>query len=66
MKIAFIGLGNMGSHMARNLLRAGHEVTVWNRTLSKADEGVAGREGRDVARRCREGGRSGHHHAGGR
>src|SRR5271157_3343768 len=28
----------MGSHMARNLLRAGHEVTVWNRTLSKADE----------------------------
>jgi len=38
VKIAFIGLGNMGSHMARNLLRAGHEVTVWNRTLSKADE----------------------------
>ncbi len=38
MKIAFIGLGNMGSHMARNLLRAGHDVTVWNRTLSKADE----------------------------
>ena len=38
MKIAFIGLGNMGSPMARNLLRAGHAVTVWNRTLSKADE----------------------------
>ncbi|MGB8770397.1 MAG: NAD(P)-dependent oxidoreductase [Candidatus Korobacteraceae bacterium] len=38
MKIAFLGLGNMGSHMARHLLRAGHEVTVWNRTLSKADE----------------------------
>ena len=38
MKIAFLGLGNMGLHMARNLLRAGHDVTVWNRTLSKADE----------------------------
>jgi 3-hydroxyisobutyrate dehydrogenase-like beta-hydroxyacid dehydrogenase len=37
MKIAFLGLGNMGSHMARHLLRAGHDVTVWNRTLSKAD-----------------------------
>jgi 3-hydroxyisobutyrate dehydrogenase-like beta-hydroxyacid dehydrogenase len=37
MKIAFLGLGNMGSHMARHLLRAGHDVTVWNRTPSKAD-----------------------------
>jgi 3-hydroxyisobutyrate dehydrogenase-like beta-hydroxyacid dehydrogenase len=38
MKIAFIGLGNMGSHMARNLLRAKHDVTVWNRTPAKAEE----------------------------
>ena len=38
MKIAFIGLGNMGVHMARHLAKAGHEVTVWNRTLSKAEE----------------------------
>jgi 3-hydroxyisobutyrate dehydrogenase-like beta-hydroxyacid dehydrogenase len=38
MKIAFIGLGNMGSPMARHLLRAGHDVTVWNRSLSKAEE----------------------------
>ena len=38
MKVAFLGLGNMGSHMARNLLRSGHEVTVWNRTLAKAEE----------------------------
>ena len=38
MKVAFIGLGNMGSHMARHLLRAGHDLTVWNRTLSKADD----------------------------
>ncbi len=38
MKVAFIGLGNMGSHMARHLLGAGHDVTLWNRTLSKAEE----------------------------
>ena len=38
MKIAFIGLGNMGSHMARHLLRAGHDLTVWNRTSAKAGE----------------------------
>ncbi len=37
MKLAFLGLGNMGAHMARNLHRAGHTVTVWNRTLSKAE-----------------------------
>src|SRR6202158_1301581 len=36
MKIGFIGLGNMGAGMAANLLRAGHEVTVYNRTPSKA------------------------------
>jgi 3-hydroxyisobutyrate dehydrogenase-like beta-hydroxyacid dehydrogenase len=38
VKVAFIGLGNMGSPMARHLLRAGHDVTVWNRTLAKAEE----------------------------
>jgi 3-hydroxyisobutyrate dehydrogenase-like beta-hydroxyacid dehydrogenase len=37
MKVAFIGLGNMGSPMARNLIRAGHEVTVYNRTRTKAE-----------------------------
>ncbi len=36
MQLGFIGLGNMGSAMARNLLRAGHEVTVYNRTADKA------------------------------
>ncbi|MCU1271790.1 MAG: NAD(P)-dependent oxidoreductase [Acidobacteriaceae bacterium] len=35
MKVGFIGLGNMGSGMARNLLKAGHEVTVYNRTPEK-------------------------------
>ncbi|HET9695822.1 MAG TPA: NAD(P)-dependent oxidoreductase [Terriglobales bacterium] len=38
MKIAFLGTGNMGLPMARNLGKAGHEVTVWNRTRSKANE----------------------------
>ena len=37
MNIAFLGLGNMGAHMARNLHRAGHAITVWNRTHAKAD-----------------------------
>ncbi len=36
MKLGFIGLGQMGSGMARNLLRAGHQVTVYNRTREKA------------------------------
>jgi len=36
MKVGFVGLGNMGSGMAANLLKAGHEVTVYNRTASKA------------------------------
>ena len=35
MKVGFIGLGNMGSGMAANLLKAGHEVTVYNRTPAK-------------------------------
>jgi 3-hydroxyisobutyrate dehydrogenase-like beta-hydroxyacid dehydrogenase len=35
--IGFIGLGLMGRPMAANLLKAGHEVTVWNRTASRAD-----------------------------
>src|SRR5438874_922304 len=32
MRVGFIGLGHMGAGMAANLLRAGHEVTVYNRT----------------------------------
>jgi 3-hydroxyisobutyrate dehydrogenase-like beta-hydroxyacid dehydrogenase len=38
MKIGFIGLGNMGQAMARNIARAGHQLTVYNRTRSRADE----------------------------
>lgn len=37
MKVGFIGLGNMGLPIARNLLKAGHELTVYNRTRSKAE-----------------------------
>jgi len=40
-RIGFIGLGLMGRPMAMNLLKAGHPVTVWNRTASRADELVA-------------------------
>src|SRR4051794_30101977 len=37
MKVGFIGLGQMGAGMATNLLKAGHEVTVYNRTRAKAE-----------------------------
>ncbi|MDC4206211.1 MAG: NAD(P)-dependent oxidoreductase [Candidatus Manganitrophus sp.] len=37
MKIAFLGLGIMGSRMAERLIRAGFELTVWNRTPGKAE-----------------------------
>ncbi|MFF3642150.1 NAD(P)-dependent oxidoreductase [Streptomyces sp. NPDC002564] len=40
-KIAFLGLGHMGEPMARQLLAAGHPLTVWNRTPRKADDLVA-------------------------
>ena len=40
-KIGFIGLGLMGRPMAMNLLKAGHSLTVWNRTASRAQELVA-------------------------
>jgi 3-hydroxyisobutyrate dehydrogenase-like beta-hydroxyacid dehydrogenase len=41
MKIAFLGLGKMGTAMVRHLIAAGHEVTVWNRTRARA-ESLAG------------------------
>jgi 3-hydroxyisobutyrate dehydrogenase-like beta-hydroxyacid dehydrogenase len=54
MKIGFIGLGQMGHGMAANLLRAGHEVTVYNRSPGKAGELVArgAREAASVAEAC--------------
>jgi len=40
-KVAFIGLGVMGYPMAGHLARAGHQVTVFNRTTAKAERWVA-------------------------
>jgi 3-hydroxyisobutyrate dehydrogenase-like beta-hydroxyacid dehydrogenase len=40
MRVAFLGLGIMGTGMATNLVKAGHEVTVWNRTPGKTIEGA--------------------------
>ena len=37
MRVAFLGLGIMGSRMAANVARAGFELTVWNRTASTAE-----------------------------
>src|SRR5512146_624711 len=38
MKVGFIGLGSMGSGMARNLIKAGHSLVAYNRTRSRAEE----------------------------
>ena len=40
MRVAFIGLGIMGQSMATNLVKAGHEVAVWNRSAGKEVEGA--------------------------
>jgi 3-hydroxyisobutyrate dehydrogenase-like beta-hydroxyacid dehydrogenase len=36
-RVAVVGLGGMGRRIARRLIEAGHELTVWNRTESKAE-----------------------------
>jgi 3-hydroxyisobutyrate dehydrogenase-like beta-hydroxyacid dehydrogenase len=41
MKVGFIGLGHMGAGMAASLLKAGHDVTVYNRTRTKVEALVA-------------------------
>jgi 3-hydroxyisobutyrate dehydrogenase-like beta-hydroxyacid dehydrogenase len=55
MKLGFIGLGRMGSAMAANLVRAGHEVTVFNRTPGKSSPLVAlgAQEAATLAGACR-------------
>jgi len=45
-KLGFLGLGIMGYPMARNLLRAGHEVALWSHTGSKAKELAASEKGK--------------------
>ena len=59
MRVGFLGLGIMGHAMASNLAKAGHEVTVWNRTPGKLVEGAgvaptpaAAAQGADVVWMC--------------
>src|SRR5579864_4484639 len=40
MRVAFLGLGIMGRPMAANLVKAGHEVSAWNRSAGKQVEGA--------------------------
>jgi 3-hydroxyisobutyrate dehydrogenase-like beta-hydroxyacid dehydrogenase len=49
MKLAFLGLGVMGSPMAGHLARGGHEVTVFNRSPAKAQQWVAAHGGKTAA-----------------
>jgi 3-hydroxyisobutyrate dehydrogenase-like beta-hydroxyacid dehydrogenase len=55
MKIGFIGLGRMGSAMAANLVKAGHQVTVFNRSPEKGRPLVAlgAHEATTIAEACR-------------
>ncbi|MEA5050637.1 MAG: 2-hydroxy-3-oxopropionate reductase [Oscillospiraceae bacterium] len=58
MKIGFIGLGIMGKPMAKNLMKAGHELVVFDVVQANVDDVVAagaaaGTSARDVARQCR-------------
>ena len=54
MKIGFIGLGHMGQAMAKNLILAGHDVTLFNRTSgrSRALVQLGGHEAPDIAGAC--------------
>jgi len=56
LDVGFIGLGNMGAAMARNLVKAGHRVTVYNRTRAKAEALAA--KGARVAERTADACRS--------
>jgi hypothetical protein len=51
MRVAYIGLGNMGRPMVENILRAGQELTVWNRTRANMEPLIAsGVRGASLAR----------------
>ncbi|RNF51089.1 NAD(P)-dependent oxidoreductase [Marinomonas hwangdonensis] len=57
ISVGFLGLGIMGKAMAANLLKAGFDVTVWNRNTAKCEELVAlgahqGTTPKDVAAHC--------------
>ena len=51
-KVGFIGLGIMGKPMAKNLMEAGYELVLYNRTLEKAEE--LAEDGAEVAANPRE------------
>jgi len=57
MKAGFIGLGNMGQPIARNLLKAGHELILFNRTAQRAQELLPwkSRVAESVAQACTDG-----------
>ena len=50
MRVAFLGLGIMGRAMATNLAKAGHEVTVWNRTAKDVEGARTAASPADAAR----------------
>ena len=52
MRIGFVGLGTMGEPIANNLRKAGHDLTVWNRTTAKANHIVS--KGGKLAATARE------------
>jgi 3-hydroxyisobutyrate dehydrogenase-like beta-hydroxyacid dehydrogenase len=54
MKVGFLGLGQMGAGMAANLIKAGHEVTVYNRSPGKAEALLAqgARQAKTPAEAC--------------
>lgn len=62
MDVGFIGLGNMGTPMALNLIKAGHRVVVYNRTRSKA--GALAAKGARIADRIAEGSPAARHSGG--
>lgn len=52
MKVGFLGLGQMGSGIAANILKAGHDLKVWNRSPEKAEPLV--RDGAQLSRTPKE------------
>src|ERR1700686_1448237 len=57
-KLGFLGLGLMGAPMARNLLKAGHDVALWSNTQGKAGQ-LAAEAGGKACTTPAEGGKKG-------
>ena len=58
MKLGFIGLGIMGKPMAKNLLKAGHELVVYDIETKNVEDvvqagAVAANSGKEVAQQCK-------------